>query len=203
MGKFASGLLNYVESVNINGVNKTAFYSEFATNLEVGDKVFIINGNYDSDKFITSNNFSAGTDGYTILSIDRCRIVLDIEYTGLPNYNQDSIDNYIKIYHIQNQQEFEYINNITINTYNNNFQNKFEYGLSNNIIFTDTSFLGSTNSIFGEFSGVGAGFYQKQTNTSGISNWFPVNGSPYGLLATASIFFITSGGLTYSLINHI
>jgi hypothetical protein len=29
MGKFASGLLNYVTPININGVNKTVFYSEF------------------------------------------------------------------------------------------------------------------------------------------------------------------------------
>jgi hypothetical protein len=200
MGKFSSGLLNYVESVNINGVNKTAFYSEFATNLEVGDKVFIINGNYDSDNFISSNNFSSGTDGYTVISIDRCRIILDIDYTGTLPFNQDSPDNYIKIYHIKNQHDFDYINNITINTYNG-FQNKFEYGLSNNIVYTDSYFFGSTN-IFGTYSDISYGFYQRTTNLSAISIWNIIGGSPYALLGTSSFYIKTSGIPTYSLYNN-
>ena len=44
---FSSRLLNYVEPVEIAGIRKTVFYSELNTNFNVGDRVFILNGNYE------------------------------------------------------------------------------------------------------------------------------------------------------------
>ena len=199
MGKFASGLLNYVESVNINGYKKTVFYSEFATNLVVGDKVFIVNGNYDSDLLISENNFTSGTDGYTVLDIDRCRITLDInydDYNGILPYDNDILDNYIKVYNITSQQEFEYINTLTINSYNNHILSKFENGLSNNIIYANDAFVGNS-SVIDSYTGViTSGFYQKITLAGSPTYWTPIS------LLSGSIPFTTIGTPTYSLINN-
>ena len=41
-------LLNYVESYEYQGVEKTLFYTEVNTNIKVGERVFILNGTYDS-----------------------------------------------------------------------------------------------------------------------------------------------------------
>ena len=196
MMKFSSGLLNYVESVNYNGFTKTIFYSDFGTNFQIGDKVFIVNGNYDSDTLIQNSNFSAGIDGYTILNIDKCSITLDIDYVGTSPYNEDILDNFIKVYHISTQREFDYINNITINSYTNSSFNKFEYGLTNNIIYLDSPIMGGT-AIAGTYSGcTGSGFYQKGTTSSA---WIPL----IGFLGTSSVHFKTTGiGTTYSLTNN-
>lgn len=207
MIKFSSGLLNYVESVNYNGVLKTAFYTDFATNFNIGDKVYIVNGNYDSDILIQNSNFTEGIDGYKVLDVDRCRIVLDIDFTGIFPYSEDSIDNYINVYHITSQQEFDYINNIQINTYPNNIFNKFEYGVTNNIIYADAGFAGTleissftaAGTLFNDYYGLvnGPGFYQKNSN----SNAWIYYSTP--LTATSSIYFNTSGpGTTYSLTNN-
>ena len=199
MGKFASGLLNYVESVNINGYKKTVFYSEFATNLVVGDKVFIVNGNYDSDLLISENNLTSGTDGYTVLDIDRCRITLDInydDYNGILPYDNDILDNYIKVYNITSQQEFDYINTLTINSYNNHILSKFENGLSNNVIYANSEFVGNS-SVIDSYTGViNSGFYQKITLAGSPAYWAPIS------LLSGSIPFTTIGTPTYSLINN-
>jgi hypothetical protein len=189
---FASRLLNYVEPVNYNGVFKTALYSEYGTNFKIGDKVFIINGNYDSNNFISSGTFSTNTDGYTILDIDKCRIVLDINYTGQSTYNQDSLDNYVRLQTITSQRDFDYINAININSYGT-FSSKFEYKLSNDIIFANGAFLGTT-SVFGFNNGIThSGFYQKQTTTN---NWVDITAS----FSAGIIGFKTTGGYpTYSL----
>lgn len=196
MYKFSSKLLNYVEPVTYNNTIKTAFYTELNTNFQIGDKVFIISGNYDSDLLISNEKYEKSTDGYTVLDIDKCRIVLDIDYTGVTPYEQDLIDNYVKLHHITSQQEFDYINNITINSYPNLILSKFEYGLSNNLIYTDSSFS-SGNGIFGAYSNIpSAGFYQKSTSSG---NWIPVP----TLIGTSSIYFNTTGpGTTYSLTNN-
>ena len=52
---YSSKLLNYVEPVDISGFRKTVFYSEINTNFNVGDRVFILNGNYDSNDFISQD----------------------------------------------------------------------------------------------------------------------------------------------------
>ena len=195
MSKFASRLINYVEPVQYNGINKTAFYTEFGTNLQIGDKVFVINGNYDSNNLINSSTFSIGTDGYTILDIDRCRIVLDIDFTGSSVYNQDSINNFIKLHNVSSQREFDYINTISTNSYAT-YSSKFEFGLTNDIIYSSGSFSG-TSSLIGKNNGVtSSGFYQKQTSTN---NWINISAS----FSSGTIFFKTTGaGFTYSLTNN-
>ena len=47
---YTSRLLNYTEPYYIDGVAKTAFYTEVNTNIFQNDKVFITNGSYDSEK---------------------------------------------------------------------------------------------------------------------------------------------------------
>jgi hypothetical protein len=195
MSKFSSGLVNYVESANINGYKKTVFYSDFATNLVVGDKVFIVNGNYDSNLLINSSNFASGTDGYKVLDIDRCRITLDIDYTGVIPSNIDVLDNYIKVYNITSQREFDYINTLTTNSYSGNIYSKFERGLSNNIIYANGAFSAGS-SIIDSYNNVTPGFYQKISILSG-SLWTPIS-----LLGTSSIPFTTTGSPTYSLTNN-
>lgn len=195
MSKFSSGLVNYVESANVNGYKKTVFYSDFATNLVVGDKVFIVNGNYDSDLLINSSNFASGTDGYKVLDIDRCRITLDIDYTGVIPSNIDTLDNYIKVYNVTSQREFDYINTLTINSYSGHIYSKFEKRLSNNIIYANSPFIGGS-SVIDSYNSVSSGFYQKVSLPSG-SLWYPIS-----LLGTSSIAFATTGSPTYSLTNN-
>ena len=45
-------LINYVEPFVISGVTYTLFYTEYDTKFLVGDRVFIVSGNYDSDQLI-------------------------------------------------------------------------------------------------------------------------------------------------------
>ena len=104
-------LLNYVEAYSYQGTDKTLFYTEVNTNLKEGDRVFIINGNYDSNELIKSDKYKKGRDGYKVLFIDYCKIALDIDYTGdLPNIGNvesgDNISDYIKIYYIDSYDSF-------------------------------------------------------------------------------------------------
>jgi hypothetical protein len=199
MNKFSTRLVNYVEPVIFNGLTKTVFYTEFNTNFEKGDKVFVINGNYDSNSIIQSETYNSQTTGYNVLQVDKCKIILDIDYTGVkPNNDYTSIntiDEYIKVYHITSQREFDYINSLTTTTYNN-FYSKFEYGLSNNLIYVDSAFLGTTSSIASNSGVPNSGFYQKQNS---FGNW--INLSTF--LGTSSIYFKTTGfSPTYSLSNN-
>jgi hypothetical protein len=66
--------------------------------LKKGDKVFIINGNYDNDLLIKENKYKKGRDGYKILYIDKCRVVLDIDFTGVLPYCVENDDDFIKVY---------------------------------------------------------------------------------------------------------
>ena len=54
---FSSKLLNWVEPYEIKGSIKTLFYTEVNSELKVGDRVFIINGAYDSDLLIEKNKY--------------------------------------------------------------------------------------------------------------------------------------------------
>ena len=95
-------LLNWVEPYVIAGVNKTLFYTEVNSGLKIGDKVFIINGAYDSNLLIQDNKYKRGYDGYIVLFVDKCRVVLDIDFTGyLPSSEsdvvQENFDNFVKV----------------------------------------------------------------------------------------------------------
>ena len=196
MNKFSTRLVNYVEPVIFNGLIKTVFYTEFNTNFEVGDKVFIINGNYDSNSIIQDETYISQTTGYTVLQVDKCKIILDIDYTGIkPNGDYTKYtDEYIKVYHITSQREFDYINSIKTTSYNN-LLSKFEYGLSNNIIYIDSGFSGTTSTIAYNNGAANSGFYQKETSSGNLIQLF-------NFLGTSSIYFKTTGLPTYSLVNN-
>ena len=135
---FSPRLVKLVEPYEIKGILKTLFYTEINSGLKVGDRVFIVNGNYDSDLLIESNKYKKGRDGYKVLYIDNCRIVLDINYTGVLPWEEDIIDNFIKVYYIRNQQEFLHANR-QVTTRDGVFDYKFNHH-QNNISFIDQDY---------------------------------------------------------------
>jgi len=131
-------LLNWIEPYEISGFKKTLFYTEVNSNLMVGDRVFIINGNYDNNNLIKKDKYKKGRDGYKVLKVDNCKIVLDIDYTGLSPQKDDSLDDYIKVYYIENKESFLSVNR-QVTTRGGNFDYKFNYG-QNNIAFVDSNY---------------------------------------------------------------
>lgn len=141
---YSSELLNYVEPELVGGFFKTAFYSKVNTNFNVGDRVFIINGNYESGNLITTDKYKKGRDGYKVISIDRCRIVLDIDFTGILPYNQFDIDTLIKVHYISTQREFDYINRVLIEpSYATSADYKIEIGHTS-LIYAAGPFTGGS-----------------------------------------------------------
>jgi hypothetical protein len=184
-------LLNYVEPYKIAGINYTLFYTEVNSGLKVNDKVFIINGSYDSNLLIQQDKYKKGRDGYKVLFVDECRIVLDIEFVGwLPanetSENQEVFDNFIKVYYIKDQNDFIHVNR-QVTTRDGSFDYKFNKN-QNNIIFTDKLNGFAPVSDWGETSGLtgSPGFFIK----NGTSNW--INISNDFMLGSYSI--ATAGG---------
>jgi len=150
--------INYVEPYTIKGERYTLFYSEVDTNLEVGDRVFIIGGNYDSDTLFQKDKFNKSSDGYTVLFLDKTKIVLDIPFDGTLPYIEEPVDNFIKVYVASSQEDFDYF----LQTHSNRdwpyVTNRFaSYGpySNNNILYINGTFtiesgywgiLGFTNS---------------------------------------------------------
>ena len=127
-------LLNWTAPYPINGVNKTLFYTEVNTNFTVGDRVFIINGNYDSNNLISIDKYKKGRDGYSVLFVDKCRIVLDINYNGILPFN-DNEENFIKIWKVNSREDFiSFSRQLTTKDKSLNF--KFQDGLGH-VIYTD------------------------------------------------------------------
>lgn len=187
--KYASPvILNYVEPYDYFGVDKTLFFTEVNTNINVGDRVFIINGNYDSDILIKKDKYKKGRDGYKVLYVDYCKIVLDIDYTGLlPNTgkvkNRDNMSDYVKLYNIDSEEAFLSANR-EITTRSGNFDFKFQKN-QNNIAFISDEF--SKSSEWGYNIGVvGApGFFVKDgANWTNISEEFFNSGSFSQALST-------------------
>jgi hypothetical protein len=129
---FSIRMLNWIEPYKVKDSIKTLFYTEVNSNLKVGDRIFIINGNYDSDILIKDNKYRKGRDGYKVLFVDRCKIALDIDYSEAFPYEDDFIDEYIKVYYIKDTNDFEYYNNeITAKTGNvSNINNIYKYKFS-------------------------------------------------------------------------
>lgn len=146
-------LLNWVEPYNIAGTNYTLFYSEVNSGLQVGDRVFIINGTYDSNELIRANKYKKGHDGYKVLYIDRCKIVLDIEFAGngqLPSngvtQSNDDFDKFIKVYTVTDSNEFLHVNR-QITTQGDPVLRDVDYKFNafhNNIIYTDMDYPATT-----------------------------------------------------------
>lgn len=169
-------LLNWVEPYEIAGIDYTLFYSEVNSGLKVGDKVFIINGAYDSNLLVKEEKYKKGRDGYNVLFVDECRIVLDIEFIGwLPanetSENQEVFDDFIKVYYINDQNDFIHVNR-QVTTRDGNFDFKFN-AHQNNIIFTDVNIFDSVPvGNWGENQGLtgGPGFFIK----NGTSSWINI-----------------------------
>ena len=202
-------LLNWVEPYTIAGVGYTLFYTEVNSGLKVGDKVFIINGAYDSNLLIQEDKYKKGRDGYKVLFVDECRIVLDIEFVGwLPanetSENQESFDDFVKVYYIRDENDFIHVNRQVTTRDGDLVGFKFNPN-QNNIIFSDINF--GQLSGWGETLGLtGVGFSVKNDDSywTNISSDF-MNGS-YSI-ATASItnnkILILNGSFTYSYSNGI
>jgi hypothetical protein len=179
---FSPKLLNWVEPYDLNasGTYKTIFYTEVNSGLKVGDKVFILNGNYDSDLLIQKNKYKKGRDGYKVLYVDKCKIALDIDYTGVLPYKSSIDDDFIKIYYIKNQSEFLHANR-SVTTKSGKFENKFSY-YNNNIIYVDSAY--TTTEFWGINTGVaGPGFYVRSSTASWTNITTP---------------FITTGSYSYA-----
>lgn len=129
-------LLNYVEPYTFNGYEKTAFYTEVNSNFDVGDRVWILNSYYDSDNLLRSNKYANGSDGYRILFIDNCKIVLDIDYVGIKP-GGDDYEEYVNVYKISTRDEF-----ISANRHMTTFGGQVDYKYNknkNNIVFVDST----------------------------------------------------------------
>lgn len=169
---FSPRLIKWVEPYEIKGILKTLFYTEINSGLKVGDRVFIINGNYDSDLLIESNKYKKGRDGYKVLYIDNCKIVLDINYTGVLPWEEDIIDNFIKVYYIRNQQEFLHANR-QVTTRDGVFDYKFNHN-QNTISFIDQDYttFGISGARWGLNGGVigSPGFFVRNGTTQSWTN---------------------------------
>lgn len=136
---FSSKLVNFTSKETIDKVDKTVFYSELNTNYEVGQKLFIVGGNYDSDLLIKENLYRPGTDGYEILAIDGCKITLDIKYDGRKVQNSDAWDNFIKVYVINDGDQYSYFttgeSQMVVGSFSTSVNNKFDPAFSNSIFY--------------------------------------------------------------------
>ena len=131
-------LINYVDPYIISGFTKTLFYTEVNSGLKVGDRVFIINGNYDSDLLIKEDKYKRGRDGYKVLYADRCQIVLDIDYTGELPWLEEDEDNFIKVHFIDSLDDFKYVET-ALTTRGGTFSRRFNF-YQNNIVFSNKDY---------------------------------------------------------------
>jgi len=119
---FSSRLLNFVEPTIVGGFTKTTFYSEISNNFQVGDKIFIVNGNYDSNEKIKSDKYGKYSDGYRVLQIDGTRITLDIDWTGTSAYEDYNYGSFSNIWNARTKSEFDYQLDIKIGLDKNTYE---------------------------------------------------------------------------------
>jgi hypothetical protein len=166
-------LLNYVEPYSISGVRKTLFYTEVNSGLKIGDRVFIINGNYDSDLLIKEDKYKRGRDGYKVLFVDNCRIVLDYDYTGMLPWIEEDLDNFVKVHYIESQSDFESVNR-QLTTRNGFVDYKFNL-YNNNFIFTKNTFAANYGPEWGINGGITqSGFFVRDDQnvlSNGTYSW--------------------------------
>lgn len=172
-------LMNWVEPYLISGVRKTLFYTEVNSGLKIGDRVFIINGNYDSDILIKEDKYKRGRDGYKVLFVDNCRIVLDIDYTGTLPWTEEDLDRFIKVHYVESKSDFESVNR-QITTTNGYLDYKFNF-YNKNLIFTTTNFTATTGPDFGVNGGITqSGFFVRDDQNvllQGTYSWIPITSS--------------------------
>lgn len=107
---WSSKLLNYVEPIEIGGFIKTTFFTEKNCNFNVGDRVFIVNGYYDSNEHVKKNKWGKYTDGWRVLGCDGCRVILDVDWTGNLPFSEIDVNDFLCVYNIRSQREFDWIN---------------------------------------------------------------------------------------------
>ena len=199
-------ILNWVEPYKYRGIFKTLFYTEVNSGLKEGDRVFIINGNYDSNKLIEENKYRRQRDGYKVLFVDNCRIVLDIDYTSDLPYKESPNDDFINLYVIKNESDFKYFNR-QVTTRGGVFDYKFNTS-QNTIVYADSNYLpmigwGENDGLFGA-----PGFFVR----NGTQSW--VNITSDFILGSFSVaenlsynanneVKVINGNFTYSIGNEI
>jgi transcriptional regulator with XRE-family HTH domain len=198
-------ILNFVEPYKYRGKFKTLFYTEVNTGLKEGDRVFILNGNYDSNKLIKLNKYKRKRDGYQVLFVDKCKIVLDIDYNGVLPYNDVKTDDFINLYIVNNKSDYSYFSK-QITTSGSSFDYKFNKG-KNNFIYSNTSY--PLISDWGENLGIpGDGFFVK----NGTQSWIDI--TPNFIVGSFSVVHnplylvnyevkIHNGSFTYSFGNEV
>lgn len=161
-------LINWVEPYKYRGVFKTLFYTEVNSGLKVGDRIFIVNGLYDSNTLIENNKYRRQRDGYKVLDVDNCKIVLDIDYTGVLPYKDKPNDNFINLYVIESESDFKYFNK-QITTRGGNFDYKFNKN-QNTIVYSESNYLPFSG--WGENGGLSGapGFFLK----NGTQSWLNI-----------------------------
>ena len=172
---FSPRLLNYVEPYDMGAVVKTLFWTEVNSNLKVGDKVFIIGGYYDSNANIEKNKYKIASDGYEVLYVDRCKVVLDIDFVNELPFEEESDDSFIRIYHVKDRQDFLKVNR-EITTRGGNFDYKFNQG-QNNFIFVDDDSdisLSPINEGWGKNGGISGSGQAGIFVRDGINGWINV-----------------------------
>jgi len=195
---FSSRLLNHIETDTISGVVKTKIFTEVNTNLKVGDKVFIVNGNYDSYDLIKSDTYDVNANGYRILKINNNSITLDIDYTGVLPYIEDDFDKFVKIYIARSQNEFSYYNSI-ITTNDGSIGSKFKAN-RNNILYCTNSFSltnGIGNIVTTGGVNVGFNYVDNTSNTWGPST-NNIFSSVIGLTSNNGRILVFGGTFSYS-----
>jgi hypothetical protein len=172
-------LLNYVEPYIISGVRKTLFYTEVNSGLKIGDRVFIINGNYDSDLLIKEDKYKRGRDGYKVLFVDNCRIVLDYDYTGMLPWIEENLDNFVKVHYVETKSDFESVNR-QLTTRNGFIDYKFNL-YNNNFIFTKNTFASNSGPEWGINGGITqSGFFVRDDQnvlSNGTYSWNNITSS--------------------------
>lgn len=131
-------LVNYTEPYEILGIKKTMFYTEINHGLKVGDRVFINGGNYDSNLLIKTDKYKTGRDGYKVLFVDKCQIVLDIDWDLRNVWESDIDDNFIRVYFIDSIDDFISAEK-SLTTRGGTYSRKFNTG-ENNIIYTNKNY---------------------------------------------------------------
>lgn len=202
-------LLNYVESYLIDGEEKTLFYTEVNSGFSIGDKVFIINGTYDSNELIRLDKYRRGNDGYEVLYVDRCLVVLDIKFSGLLPSDEvstitDKYDEFIKVYYVKDDKDFLLVNRQLSSGFTSSLplsisDRKFNKN-QNAFIYVDKIYNGISNN-WGICNPINEiGFYYRDGN-----NWISVNNeiltSNYtnllGSINTNNKLFIINGSFNF------
>lgn len=200
-------ILNWVEPYKYKGKNKTLFYTEVNTGFKVGDRIFIINGFYDSNNLIVNNKYRRTRDGYKVIFVDNCKIALDIDYTGNLPYVDSPNDDFINLYVIEGETDFKYFNR-QITTRDDNFDYKFNPG-QNTIVYSENNYTrpitgwGESEGLFGA-----PGFFVKNGTQSwtNITNDF-ISGS-FSIAENLAYnskkeVKVINGNFTYSINNEV